>query len=448
MKKIIFSLIVCCLFSVAVRTFAQGWFPLNSGVTGNLNCVFFPASASGNFGYVSGDNGILLKTINGGLNWFSVSPNQYVNFKTIHFLDIQTGWASGWGNDSVFVYRTTNAGTNWTQQFAGNDAYNEPRCSFFRNLNCGYIGGAKRNSFSRGIASGFDMLTTNGGLNWSKANSNEAILSVYFPTVDSGWRGSFYNSSNYTNGELQWTTNGGNNWDMTQHWDGVYFYGMNFCGVLTGYAIGYDFESNPVMTIIHKTTNCGYSWGFNVIITSHKFYSVYFITPDKGWICGSGGIMFITIDGTYSWLGQTTGVTVDLKSITFTDINTGYAVGNNGVIIKTISGGWLGINNESEIIKDFALEQNYPNPFNPVTTIKFNLPRSLSRFNRERGVGGMTTLKVFDITGKEIATLVNKTLQPGTYEVTFDGSNLPSGIYFYQLRSGEYIETRKMLLIK
>jgi hypothetical protein len=60
----------------------------------------------------------------------------------------------------------------------------------------------------------------------------------------------------------------------------------------------------------------------------------------------------------------------------------------------------------------------------------------------------MVSLKIFDITGREIQTLVNEELKPGTYEVSFDGSNLPSGIYFYQLRSGDFIETKKLVLLK
>ena len=99
----------------------------------------------------------------------------------------------------------------------------------------------------------------------------------------------------------------------------------------------------------------------------------------------------------------------------------------------------------TEVPETFQLLQNYPNPFNPTTKIKFDIPN----LPLGRGVGGMmVSLKVFDITGREIQTLVNEPLSPGTYEVTFDGSNLPSGIYFYQLRSGEYLETKKLVLLK
>lgn len=86
---------------------------------------------------------------------------------------------------------------------------------------------------------------------------------------------------------------------------------------------------------------------------------------------------------------------------------------------------------------EYKLYQNYPNPFNPITKIKFNIK-----------VHGFTTLKIFDILGKEIATLVNEKLRPSEYEVTFDGSNITSGVYFYKIKAGNYSETRKMLLIK
>ena len=84
---------------------------------------------------------------------------------------------------------------------------------------------------------------------------------------------------------------------------------------------------------------------------------------------------------------------------------------------------------------------NFPNPFNPATKIRFDIPRW-------RGEGGWTTLRVYDIMGREVQTLVNEKLQPGTYEVTFNGSALTSGVYFYRLISGDYLITKRMLLLK
>lgn len=85
----------------------------------------------------------------------------------------------------------------------------------------------------------------------------------------------------------------------------------------------------------------------------------------------------------------------------------------------------------------YSLSQNFPNPFNPVTIINFQL----SMFN-------YVSLKIFDIKGMEVTTLVNENLYPGTYEVEFDARNLPSGIYFYTLRAGDFAETKRMILLK
>ena len=99
---------------------------------------------------------------------------------------------------------------------------------------------------------------------------------------------------------------------------------------------------------------------------------------------------------------------------------------------------------------DFYLYQNYPNPFNPTTTIKFTIPTPpvSSSLAKGRTKEGFVTLKVYDILGREIATLVNEEKPTGEYEVEFDGVNLPSGIYFYQLKAGNFVETKKMILLR
>jgi len=95
------------------------------------------------------------------------------------------------------------------------------------------------------------------------------------------------------------------------------------------------------------------------------------------------------------------------------------------------------VNYNSEIPDSYSLSQNYPNPFNPATKINFALPSS-----------GFTSLKIYDISGKEISNLLNSNIQAGTYEVLFDASDFSSGAYFYKLESNGYIETKKMFLIK
>lgn len=96
----------------------------------------------------------------------------------------------------------------------------------------------------------------------------------------------------------------------------------------------------------------------------------------------------------------------------------------------------------SEIPKEFSLYQNYPNPFNPVTKIKFDVK------SKGKSEKAKINLVIFDVLGKEVIELVNSELAPGTYEADFDASNLPSGIYFYKLSSGEFSESKRMILLK
>ncbi|MFH1195790.1 MAG: T9SS type A sorting domain-containing protein [bacterium] len=100
----------------------------------------------------------------------------------------------------------------------------------------------------------------------------------------------------------------------------------------------------------------------------------------------------------------------------------------------------------------FELFQNYPNPFNPTTIIRYALPTVETGYPDKSGqvIPSLqhVTLKIYDILGNEVATLVNDTKEPGVYQVEFDASNLSSGVYFYKLTAGEFVQTRKLLLLK
>ncbi|MFA5403737.1 MAG: Omp28-related outer membrane protein [Ignavibacteria bacterium] len=96
-----------------------------------------------------------------------------------------------------------------------------------------------------------------------------------------------------------------------------------------------------------------------------------------------------------------------------------------------------GVEKSNEIVNDYYLGQNYPNPFNPMTNIRFNVIKD-----------GFTTLKVYDISGKEVVTYLNQFIKAGQYNVDFNGANLSSGVYFYNLTSGDYSDTKKMILVK
>jgi hypothetical protein len=143
-----------------------------------------------------------------------------------------------------------------------------------------------------------------------------------------------------------------------------------------------------------------------------------------------------TGDGIFVWGDERSGS--DNRDIFAQRIN------NNGTLTS--------VRFSEQLPSSFSLEQNYPNPFNPSTRIRFSVPTKNGR-GGESGNGGtgeaeIVTLKVFDVLGKEIATLVNENLNAGSYETTFGASGIASGTYFYRLQAGEFSSVRRLLLLK
>ncbi len=116
----------------------------------------------------------------------------------------------------------------------------------------------------------------------------------------------------------------------------------------------------------------------------------------------------------------------------------------------------LSVGSNNNVPAEFSLHQNYPNPFNPATTIKYQIPLKTlyaegipsGQWGSREGEGARVTLKVYDALGREVATLVNEQQEAGNYSVEFNASQFSSGIYFYTLRSGNFVETRKMIVTK
>jgi len=107
------------------------------------------------------------------------------------------------------------------------------------------------------------------------------------------------------------------------------------------------------------------------------------------------------------------------------------------IVEEIVPQGTAGVNDESETPKEFSLAQNYPNPFNPITTFRYSIPTE-----------SKVIINVYDMLGNEIETLINEEKSAGTYEITWYAENLPSGVYFYQLKAGSFTESKKMILMK
>jgi hypothetical protein len=189
-----------------------------------------------------------------------------------------------------------------------------------------------------------------------------------------------------------------------------------------------------------RTTDGCKSWETDTLVSVSDFNSLLFINSNTGYIAGTGGKIYKTTSAGENWYSQPSVTTNTLNSVYFRDSDTGYIVGNYGTILKTVTAGefTLNISNSGQTIpNEFYLFQNYPNPFNPSTTIKFKVD----------GYSNVS-LKIFDLSGKEVADLLNKNLTPGIYSVIWNASSFGSGVYYYRIQMGNQIETKKMVFIK
>ena len=155
---------------------------------------------------------------------------------------------------------------------------------------------------------------------------------------------------------------------------------------------------------------------------------------NTGWVGGHTGYpTYKTTNGGLQW--QLAGWGIGVNRFRFLNDTLAYAVGDR---VFKYSRETVGINLiSSEVPSSFQLHQNYPNPFNPVTFINYELP-----------ITNYVSLKVFDMLGNEVATLVNEKQNAGSYSVDFHGTNISSGIYFYKLETEGFIETKRMILLK
>jgi hypothetical protein len=199
---------------------------------------------------------------------------------------------------------------------------------------------------------------------------------------------------------------------------------------------------------ICKTTNGGTNWiALNTGLGALNYRGVKLGNANLLWATADGGTVAQSSDGGTTWTTSNLGSS-NLAAIEFVD-GVGVIVGNGGAGYRftTTLVSVREIDSRTGIPGSFALEQNYPNPFNPTTNVGFRVPAEAAA---QAGIGdfGLVTLTVFDVLGREVATLVNENLQPGSYEVTFDAKGFASGVYYYRLQSNRFAETKKMILMR
>ena len=392
----------------------------------DLNSVCFPNKDTG---WVCNLKGAF-KTTNGGLNW---NFQQFSNAYSIFFIDTQTGWMVGLGGN---IYKTTNGGLTWEHPIIGQGG--SLYCVYFNTSNYGWAIGdiwdiPTQKSY------GIICKTIDGGDNWEKyyTRTNEVLRSVYFVDQNYGW---IVGGNSGGDPIILNSTDGGNSWQYQESGINNNLYDCYFTDQQTGFAVG------ELGTIL-KTTDGGINWEANSI-ENCDIYAIDFVNPDVGWLIGKNyrstyGVILKTTDRGDNWTFQPISTNYDLNSLFFLDENNGWFVGRGvgtGMVLKYGDTPTLvGNNRDNSSPKIHWLSQNYPNPFNPSTKISWQSP-----------VSGWQTLRVYDILGNEVATLVDEYRNAGSYNAQFTINNvqLSSGVYFYQLRVGDFVETKKMILLK
>ncbi len=431
MKKLFYIL----FFFALANTAFSGWTIVNTGTTNDFTSVnvltsqLYFATAVNNSTWA----GVLFKTTNGGTNWTQLQFPSGFNYPQA--LDMSENGMNGIVAGSS-ILMTSNGGLNWVSLYTPSDTV------VFFGVNV--VGDSPPALWAVGNKASGQTITGTVIVRCSNIMSgNAAMVRMSLPPSMSSYQLTSVRAIDSTtcfigvNGHpvfdgILKTTNKGVNWTQTST-------NMEIWSVSVsrddgrGYAVG----GYNALCGIFRTTNNGMNWE-SVFSLNHSALKGLF----RGAYVYAVGNEGIIIKGNYfgdMWWQQNSGVTTDLNAVEAVDENSdvAVAVGDNGLILKTTDGG-IGIQNiSSEVPSSFTLHQNYPNPFNPVTNIKFDIQKSSD-----------VKIIISDVMGREITTLVNEQLKPGTYNVDWDAINYPSGVYFYRLTAGDFAETKKMILIK
>ena len=393
------------------------WFPITNGIGAIKNFLSLAMSPTdpntiyaGSSFQVATSTGpsAIYKSTDGGANWVLSStglPTATTDINPVRTVQVSSA------NPNVVIatlfmntvnggfYLSTDAGANWTKKQNGLpvDIGSNMRSSAIRPLfdNQFFVGldGAD----STGV-----WATTNGGNNWFDFNGG-TMLNTYVI------RALVFNSTgNHTlfAGRASATANLG----------GVYEYTFSFVPVELVSFSAEVFGGNVNLTWMTATELNNY--GFQ--IERRNFESTEWV--NVGFVNGNGST---TETQFYSFSDNSVSVGKYFYRLKQLDFSGTYEYSSE--IEATIL----------EVLNDFNLKQNYPNPFNPSTRISFSIPQN-----------SFVTLKVFDVLGNEIETLVNRDLEAGSYELEFIGKNLTSGVYFYNITAGDFSKTMKMILSK
>lgn len=384
-------------------------------------------------GWACGESGMIIRSTNGGDSWVSLNTglSAYV-VEDIFFLNSRLGWfvANDGGYTATRIGKTTNGGVNWSiSPFQDSASINW--CISFTDSLTGFLSGYSGKIFK----------TTNGGVNWNTMNIDPAGCPPLFNFPKNRIR--FMNSlTGYACGgvyDIQgiiWkTTDAGNNWQTFCVAPEPFFdiKPVSSNRVIAG---GGDFEFGSSTAV---STNGG-PWIYDTTGLFGVGRDLAFRTASEVWMPLSFAQSWaVNLDSGSSdtrWYGIPGTDSTAINAAAFFSPTKGFGFGSNGAIVK-YNTDVIGISPHSSVPFRNRLWQNYPNPFNPETQISFDL-----------GKNSPVKITLFDITGRNLGVIFSGYKQAGHNSVTFDGSELASGVYIYRIEAGRYSEAKKMVILK
>jgi photosystem II stability/assembly factor-like uncharacterized protein len=424
-------------FSLSVLVFsnsllAQNWTQLNLPGQTNLHCCSFsPVNTDKGWfaGYFMAGfdfHPFAYSTQDGGLTFNSqdLTASGLLKAEDIYFKDDNVGFIVGMG-----ISKTFDGGTNWLPEVDGIGMRGTANDLYYSNNNLYAVG--QRYDFNYQFFEGFIYKSNDDGFTFldyricsDTSNQNTDLRAVFSTGNNVCYAGAF--SSLGTGSTLYKSTD-----------DGVSWVSLNFTKSINSLFFKSADEGFAATTEgIYQTTDAGATWT-NIQPTTHSLNSIKILNL-FGLAVGDSGTIYKTDDGGITWKLMLCPVTTDLHKVTIISPSLAYATGpGSGIKYENLTS----IEEHSINPKTFQLEQNFPNPFNPSTKIKYNISQP-----------GFVQLKVYDVIGNELAILVNEEKPAGSYEVEFNSSvgslQLASGIYFYRLQIGDFISSKKMILLK
>lgn len=397
---------------------AESFEQLHSSFTTNtIRDIHFTSEANG---YLVLGNSRIYYTDDAGDSWdsFNAGVNTGIGgsagFSRVHFHGEDHGWAVTLNGDVL----KKAGGSEWeeVEDVITTSSNRQLNALFVADDNTIFVGGgfAQTIQFKR---------STDGGETWDDISSGlDPINDIFFLDANTGWATTRY--------LVFKTTDGGDNWDTASSFElSNDFSRIQFFDENTGYVL----NSGNLL----YTEDGGENWEQVEAETSITGNDFHFISPEKGWVAGSQ--IWSTEDGGETWVSNRKQSSSDLQAVFALSDENIWLGGENGLLLRSEDAILTSIDEEfiSGSPMEYSLEQNYPNPFNPVTVIEFSLPQTSN-----------VRLEVYNVIGQRVATLVNETRQAGVHQVNFNASNLASGVYFYRISAGSFVQTRQLTLIK